>query len=143
MLQRIWSTGRISRQHRRERSIRTGGLVVAAGLVAASLAGSPAVALVPGPPSVLHVGQIARQDVPALPGSEPDTLVEPDVGVSPVDANIAVAVAHDGRYPDGGAVGIETSWTHDGGATWHHQPLPGVTAATGGSATWERASDPV
>jgi len=89
------------------------------------------------------VGQIARQDVPVLPGSEPDTLVEPDVGVSPVAADIAVAVAHDGRYPDGGAVGIETSWTHDGGATWHHQPLPGVTAATGGSATWERASDPV
>lgn len=78
-----------------------------------------------------------------LPGSEPDTLVEPDVGVSPIDANIAVAVAHDGRYPDGGAVGIEYSWTHDGGATWHHQPLPGVTAATGGPATWERASDPV
>ncbi|GAA3638002.1 sialidase family protein [Microlunatus ginsengisoli] len=117
--------------------------MVAAGLVAASLSGSPADALVPGPPSVLHVGQIARQDVPALPGSEPDTLVEPDVGVSPVNGNIAVAVAHDGRYPDGGAVGIETSWTHDGGATWHHRPLPGVTAATGGARIWERASDPV
>ena len=94
-------------------------------------------------PAVVQLGQIARQDVPALPGSEPDTLVEPDVAVSPIDANIAVAVAHDGRYSDGGAVGIETAWTNDGGASWHHQPLPGVTTATGGSATWARASDPV
>jgi len=89
------------------------------------------------------VTQIAQQDVPSLRGSEPDTLVEPDVAVSPLDPDVAVAVAHDGRYPDGGAVGIETSWTHDGGATWHHKPLPGVTATTGGESTWERASDPV
>ena len=144
MVPRIGSTGRIGGQHLRTwRSLRAGGLMLAAGLVAASLSGPSAVALVPGPPAVLHVGQIARQDVPVLPGSEPDTLVEPDVGVSPIQSNVAVAVAHDGRYPDGGAVGIETSWTADGGATWHHQPLPGVTAATGGPAVWERASDPV
>jgi len=78
-----------------------------------------------------------------LPGSEPDTLVEPDVAVSPVNPDLAVAVAHDGRYPDGGAVGIEHAWTHDGGATWHHAPLPGVTVTTGGEAAWARASDPV
>jgi hypothetical protein len=104
---------------------------------------TPTRAAEPRPPAVRHVGQIARQDVPALPGSERDTLVEPDVAVSPRNPNIAVAVAHDGRYPDGGAVGIETSWTHDGGATWHHKPLPGVTATTGGESTWARASDPV
>lgn len=102
-----------------------------------------AAATPPVGPSVVQVGQIARQDVPVLPGSEPDTLVEPDVAVSPVNPRIAVAVSHDGRYPDGGAVGIETAWTNDGGATWHHRALPGVTKATGGSATWERASDPV
>jgi hypothetical protein len=104
---------------------------------------TPALAAGPRPPAVRHVGQIARQDVPTLPGSERDTLVEPDVAVSPRNPDIAVAVAHDGRYPDGGAVGIETSWTHDGGATWHHKPLPGVTATTGGKSVWARASDPV
>lgn len=103
----------------------------------------PALASGVGPPSVLNVAQIGSQDVPVLPGSEPDTLVEPDVAVSPVSPDTAVAAAHDGRYPDGGAVGIEYTWTHDGGASWHHQPLPGVTTATGGSATWERASDPI
>jgi hypothetical protein len=95
------------------------------------------------PPSVRTVSRIAVQDVPALPGSEPDTLAEPDVAVSPRDSRIAVAVAQDGRYPDGGAVGISYSWTRDGGLHWHHQPLPGVTSATGGDPTWARATDPV
>ncbi len=119
------------------------GLALTAAVGVIALLASPAVAASPGPPVVRTVSQIAQQDVPALPGSEPDTLVEPDVAVSPVNPDIAVAAAHDGRYPDGGAVGIETSWTHDGGTTWHHQPLSGVTATTGGEATWERASDPV
>ena len=122
---------------------RRGGFGLGVGLAAVSLAVGPVAASTSGPPSVLHVAQIARQDVPVLPGSEPDTLVEPDVAVSPIDPRVAVAVAHDGRYPDGGAVGIETAWTHDGGATWHHKPLPGVTVTTGGPPTWERASDPV
>jgi hypothetical protein len=92
-------------------------------------------------PVVRHVAQIDRQDIPPLPGSEPDTLVEPDVAVSPVNPLIAVAAAHDGRYPDGGAVDISYAWTHDGGRTWHHAPLPGITKSAGG--TWDRASDPV
>jgi hypothetical protein len=92
-------------------------------------------------PVVLHVGQIDQQDIPPLPGSEPDTLVEPDVAVSPLDPRIAVTAAHDGRYPDGGAVDISYAWTHDGGKTWHHAPLPGITKSAGGS--WDRASDPV
>jgi hypothetical protein len=108
------------------------------------------IGLVTGPPAVADpgsrlavrsVGQIARQDVAPRPGSEPDTLVEPDVAVSPVDSRIAVAVAHDGRYPDGGAVDISHAWTHDGGLSWRHAPMPYLTAAVGGS--WDRVSDPV
>lgn len=94
----------------------------------------------PGP-VVRSVGQIARQDVAPQPGSEPDTLVEPDVAVSPVDPRIAVAAAHDGRFPDGGAVDISYSWTHDGGRSWHHAPMPYLTKAVGG--VWDRVSDPV
>ena len=120
-------------------------LAVAAALVtvlptAAAAVGAPA-PNAQHPPVVTHVGQIDRQDIPPLPGSEPDTLVEPDVAVSPLNPDIAVAAAHDGRYPDGGAVDISYAWTHDGGATWHHAPLPGITKSAGG--TWDRASDPV
>ena len=92
-------------------------------------------------PTVLHVGQIDREDIAHRPGSEPQTLVEPDVAISPFNSKIAVAVAHDGRFPTGGAIDISYAWTHDGGATWHHAPMQGLTKAAGG--VWDRASDPV
>ena len=114
-------------------------VVVGAVLVSA---GTPASAAPPAA-SVVHVGQIISQDVTPQPGSEPDTVVEPDVAVSPVNPKIAVAVSHDGRYPDGGAVGISYAWTHDGGRSWHHQPVPHLTSSTGGPAVWVRASDPI
>ena len=99
----------------------------------------------PRVPVVTNVSRIASQDVPSFPGpgtpSEPDTLVEPDVAVSPLNPNIAVAAAHDSRFPDGGAVGISHAWTSNGGVTWKHAPVPGLTKATGGR--WDRASDPV
>ncbi|MDQ6617713.1 MAG: glycoside hydrolase [Actinomycetota bacterium] len=95
----------------------------------------------PRAPRVLHVGQIASQDIAPQPGSEPDTLVEPHVAVSPVQPHTAVAVAHDGRFADGGAVDISYAWTRDGGGHWQHAPVPGLTKAFGGA--YDRASDPV
>jgi hypothetical protein len=102
---------------------------------------TPALAAPPGPPSVLHVGQIGRQTVASHGNCEPDTLVEPDIAVSPFNTKIEVAVAHDCRFANGGAVDIFYAWTHDGGARWHQSRLPGLTKAVGG--TYDRASDPV
>ncbi len=109
-------------------------LPVSAGVAAA--AADP-----PGSPVVAHSGMVTRQDIPSRLGSETDTVVEPDVAVSPLNPDIAVAAAHDSRYSNGGAVTITAAWTHDGGASWHHFPVQGITKATGG--TWDRASDPV
>ncbi len=91
--------------------------------------------------AVLQVGQIARENVAPRLGSEPDTLVEPDVAVSPVNPQVAVAAFHDGRYSDGGAVDVGYAWTSDGGRTWRDAPVPYLTQAVGGR--WARASDPV
>jgi hypothetical protein len=102
---------------------------------------APALAAPPGPPAVLHVGQIGRQTVAAHGNCEPDTLVEPDIAVSPFNTKIEVAVAHDCRFATGGAVDIFYAWTNDGGAHWHQSRLPGLTRAVGG--TYDRASDPV
>ena len=107
--------------------------------------GGPALAAQAAPaakagPAVLHVGQIDRQDVPARDGCELDTLTEPDVAVSPFSARIQVAVAQDCRFSGGGAADISYSWTHDGGAHWHHAPIPGLATAGGGH--WDAASDP-
>ncbi|MDQ6936662.1 MAG: glycoside hydrolase [Actinomycetota bacterium] len=117
---------------------------VAVAVSAALVVAIPAqTAFAAAPVSVLHVGRATAQDVAPRPGSEPDTVVEPDVAVSPLNRLIAVAASHDGRYPDGGAVAISYAWTHDGGATWHHRPLPGLTTSTGGRQPWVRASDPI
>jgi len=115
-------------------------IVLLTAALATIIATTPAAA---DPPAltVLHLGQIAEQDIAPESYSEPDTLVEPDIEVSPTNPDWAVAAAHDGRYPDGGAVDISYSWTHDGGKTWHHAPVPGITKAAGG--IWDRASDPV
>ena len=124
--------------------------LVTAGAAAALAAGlglaGPALATVhktarSGPPAVLHVGQIAQQNVTPRGNCEPDTLVEPDVAVSPINSNIQVAVAHDCRFSNGGAVDIAYAWTHDGGKHWHNAAMPGLTRAVGGA--WARASDPV
>jgi hypothetical protein len=110
--------------------------------VSAALTLAPPAAAAPADTlAVLTIAQAARQDVPSTPDSEPDTLVEPDIAASPSNPNIAVAVAHDSRYADGGAVGITHAWTRDGGRTWRHAPVPFITTAAGGA--WDRASDPV
>ncbi len=115
-------------------------LGIAAATVAMAGMAAPAVGAGHGV-TVLHDGVVTTQDVPSRPGSEPDTVVEPDVAVNPRNERNAVAAAHDSRYEDGGAVSISVAWTKDAGRHWHHQPVRGVTSANGGS--FSRASDPV
>lgn len=57
-------------------------VATASALLLGPPAGAETAAARPGP-VVRSVGQIARQDVAPQPGSEPDTLVEPDVAVWP------------------------------------------------------------
>jgi hypothetical protein len=124
------------------RHLRTAAVLAGTAVLTISTALPASAGAVPARhPTVLTLGQAARQDVPPAPGSEPDTLVEPDIAVSPLNPDVAVAAAHDGRFPDGGAVGITHAWTRDGGSTWRHAAVPYITKAAGG--TWDRASDPV
>ncbi len=90
---------------------------------------------------VRSVQQIAAQAVAAAPGSEPDTVIEPDVQADPADPRVVVATFQQGRYPDGASVDPGYAWSHDGGQTWRHANLPKLTAAVGGH--FDRASDPV
>lgn len=121
--------------------IRTLLVSVAVGSATIALTAAPAAAHPSHQLDITHIGQISQQDIPSESYCEPDTLVEPDIAVSPKNAKYAVAAAHDCRFPDGGAVDISYAWTHDGGKSWHHAPMPGITKAAGG--TWDRASDPV
>ncbi len=71
--------------------------------------------------------------------------VEPWVAVNPTNPNNIIAVYQQDRWSNGGAHGLVTSVSHDGGATWsrtfaHFSFCSGGTAANGGD--FDRASDP-
>lgn len=71
--------------------------------------------------------------------------VEPFVGVNPTNPNNILAVYQQDRWSNGGAHGLITSVSHDGGATWsrtwaHFSLCAGGTVSNGGD--FDRASDP-
>ncbi len=65
------------------------------------------------------------------------TEVEPD---SYSYGSTIVAAFQTGRFPDGGSVNIGWATSTDGGETWTHGFLPGITNVVGGPFT--RTSDP-
>lgn len=71
--------------------------------------------------------------------------VEPWVDVNPTNPNNILAVWQQDRWSNGGAHGLVTGVSKDGGATWtrtfaHFSTCAGGNAANGGG--YERASDP-
>ena len=71
--------------------------------------------------------------------------VEPWIAVNPTNANNIVAVYQQDRWNNGGARGLVTAVSHDGGSTWsrtwaHFSFCSGGTVANGGD--FDRASDP-
>src|SRR5439155_26376838 len=105
-----WDAAAAGSPRPRRRPMRRVPFVVLAAAAASVLAAAPALADPQGP-TVLHLGLIDQQAVAPQPGSEPDTLVEPDIEVSPTNPDWPVAAAHDGRYPDAGPVDISYPWT--------------------------------
>ncbi len=85
-------------------------------------------------------------NLPGQPGTNfTNSEVEPWVEVNPTNSNNIIAVWQQDRWSNGGAKGLLTAASHDGGATWsttfpHFSTCAGGTAANGGN--YERASDP-
>jgi hypothetical protein len=85
--------------------------------------------------------------VGTAPGSVlyPDAEEEPWVDANPTNPLNLIAVWQQDRWSDGGAKGLVTGVSHNGGATWtrtfpHFSRCAGGTAANGGA--YDRASDP-
>ncbi|MBV9846823.1 MAG: exo-alpha-sialidase [Kutzneria sp.] len=70
-------------------------------------------------------------------GAQHATEAEPDTFAW---GSTVVAAVQVGRYADGGADNIGWATSTDGGTTWAHGFLPGLTTVSGGQ--WARASDP-
>ena len=82
-----------------------------------------------------------------VPGQEdegsvnfPDSEVEPYVHVNPTDTDNAVAVWQQDRWSDGGARGLLSAVSDDGGKTWETVTPPEFTVCSDG--IFERATDP-
>src|SRR4029079_14966132 len=85
--------------------------------------------------------------VGAAPGSVlyPNAEEEPWVDVNPTNPLNLIAVWQQDRWSDGGAHGLVTAVTNNGGTSWsetfpHFSTCAGGTAANGGD--FDRASDP-
>ena len=81
------------------------------------------------------------------PGSVlyPNAEEEPWVDVNPTNPNNLIAVWQQDRWSDGGAHGLVTAVSHNGGGSWtrtfpHFSTCAGGTAQNGGA--YDRASDP-
>lgn len=75
----------------------------------------------------------------------PNSEVEPWVAVNPANPDNIIGVWQQDRWSDGGANGLLTGVSHDGGATWtrtmaHFSRCSGGNVLNGGN--YERASDP-
>ncbi len=128
----------------RRKALLSAAAVLACGLVAASVAGAGAVTV--GPLALASGPSPFASCSTGGPGTVyVNSEVEPFVAVNPTDPDNVVAVYQQDRWSNGGAHGLVTAVSHDGGASWsrafaHFSTCSGGTAANGGA--YDRASDP-
>lgn len=101
-----------------------------------------------GPLTQISVGTaFANCDADNVLGQEaegslnfPNSEIEPFVDVNPANPDNMIAVWQQDRWSDGGARGLVSGYSDDGGQTWHEVVIPGITLC--GEGPFERASDP-
>ncbi len=92
-------------------------------------------------PSIFETTRDVQQiSEDTLHQGERDTQVEPDLAMDPTNPANLVAVVQQGRFKTGGSADSGFAATLDGGHTWVHGNLPGLTKAVGGP--YDRSSDP-
>jgi len=77
--------------------------------------------------------------------NNPNAEVEPSIAENPANTRNLVATWQQDRWNDGGAKGLASGWSADGGRTWHGTALPFSACAApffGQVAPFDRSSDP-
>jgi len=117
---------------------RAGGLLISSGgaAVAVALAG-----LLAGPAAAGASGSVVQvsSDPYANPRPQHATEVEPDTAAV---GQSVVSVFQAGRWDNGCSDDIGWATSHNGGSTWAHGFLPGLTAFSRPKGPFYRASDP-
>jgi hypothetical protein len=118
-------------------------IVAAAGaLIPAAIAATSAVILASPGPTPFAACTADQADAQQAAGSIlfPNAEVEPRADVNPTDRSNIVGAYQQDRWSDGGARGLVTSVSKNGGSSWHRVTVPGITKCSGGA--YDRASDP-
>ena len=70
--------------------------------------------------------------------------VEPWIDINPLDPNNLVAGWQQDRWSNGGARGLMSGYSNDGGATWANVIVPGISKCSGGTGdfAYDRSTDP-
>ncbi|MCP2242461.1 sialidase family protein [Lentzea aerocolonigenes] len=71
-----------------------------------------------------------------------NTEVEPQVAVNPVNPAEMIGATQQDRWPDGGARGLSSWITHNGGASWTKLPDVPWSGCQGGPTRFGRVTDP-
>ena len=117
----------------------------AAAVLAILIAAAPAFAGISGPVLVSGPSPFASCTVGGPGTNYPNAEVEPWVAVNPADSTNVVGVFQQDRWSNGGAHGLVTGVSHNGGGSWsetwaHLSACAGGTATNGGG--YDRSSDP-
>jgi hypothetical protein len=120
-------------------------LVIVAASVAfvpAALAAATAVVVATPGPSPFVACTADQVDAQQAAGSTlfQNAEVEPRADVNPTDRSNIVGVYQQDRWSDGGARGLVSSVSTNGGSSWRRVVVPGITKCSGG--VFDRASDP-
>lgn len=119
-------------------------VVLAASLVVGATAGAGSYAFgtdvkVSTPSSLTACTAGASDDFAA---AYDNTEVEPQVAVNPTNPDVMVGAAQQDRWPDGGARGLSSWMSTNGGGSWSKLPDAPWAACQGGPARFTRATDP-
>ncbi|NUT99837.1 MAG: exo-alpha-sialidase [Saccharothrix sp.] len=113
-------------------------LSAAPGASAAPFAAGPDV-LVSGPSTLTACPFGASAD---FAEAYDDTEVEPQVAVNPTNPDEMIGATQQDRWPDGGARGLSSWITRDGGTSWAKLPDVPWSACQGGPTRFGRVTDP-
>jgi hypothetical protein len=129
-------------EHVRRPGTFVAGLIIAAVVAVTATAAGPITVSGTSPFATPACAAIINAQTAAVPSTINylNSEVEPWVAVDPTNGNHLIGVWQQDRWNDGGANGMVSAYSTNGGGTWHEVVVPHTTCA--GGLDYQRTSDP-